>query len=183
MVEWLKIVGLGIVAAICYGIAHDSVTTRVCVEYFTIGHPPIFGGLKSPTSLSLGWGVLATWWVGMGLGILLACAARFGSKPLLSWRDLLWPLAFLLVTMAVLSTAAGFAGYNAAIQGRIELFEPMASAIPLAKHPAFLADLWAHLTAYGAAFLGGLILAVWVTVRRTQFARITTAPRTSRDLN
>ncbi len=176
MVEWLKIVGLGIIAAIGYGITHDSVTTRVCVEYFTIGHPPIFGGLESPTALSLGWGVLATWWVGMGLGIFLACTARFGSNPPLGWEQLLRPLASLLATMAVLSTIAGLAGYNAAIQGRIELFEPMASAIPLAKHPAFLADLWAHLTAYGAAFLGGLILAVWVTVRRTQLARTTTAP-------
>ena len=41
-VETLKIVVLCIVSAIVYGILHDQVTARVCVEYFTIGHPPIF---------------------------------------------------------------------------------------------------------------------------------------------
>ena len=29
-------------AAIGYGIVHDQITARVCVEYFSIGHPPIF---------------------------------------------------------------------------------------------------------------------------------------------
>ena len=42
VIESLKIVVLCIVAAIVYGILHDQVTARVCVEYFTIGHPPIF---------------------------------------------------------------------------------------------------------------------------------------------
>ena len=58
MVEWLKIIGLGVVGAVAYGIAHDNVTARVCVEYFTIGHVPIFG-TENPTLLALGWGVLA----------------------------------------------------------------------------------------------------------------------------
>ncbi|MFI5379272.1 MAG: hypothetical protein ACHRHE_08245 [Tepidisphaerales bacterium] len=33
---------LCILAAVCYGIVHDQVTARICVEYFTIGHPPVF---------------------------------------------------------------------------------------------------------------------------------------------
>src|SRR5262249_11114159 len=80
VVEWLKIIGLGVVGAIAYGIAHDNVTARVCVEYFTIGHVPIFG-TENPTLLALGWGVLATWWVGLGLGLLLALACRRGRRP------------------------------------------------------------------------------------------------------
>jgi hypothetical protein len=27
---------------VVYGIVHDQVTARVCVEYFTVGHPPVF---------------------------------------------------------------------------------------------------------------------------------------------
>lgn len=46
--ESLKIILLYILAAIVYGICHDQVTARVCVEYFTIGHPPIFH-TDSPT--------------------------------------------------------------------------------------------------------------------------------------
>ena len=170
MVEWCRIVGLGVVAAIAYGIAHDGVPTRGCVEYFTIGHPPIFGGITAPTALALGWGVLATWWVGAGLGIFLACTARFGSKPRLTAGDLLRPLGILLATMAVLALGAGLAGSFAAGRGWVFLVEPLASAIPAAKHRAFLADLWAHLMAYAAAGVGGLVLAVWVTVRRVRLA-------------
>ena len=66
--ESLKIVLLCILSAILYGILQDQVTARVCVEYFTIGHPPVFN-TESPTLLALGWGVIATWWVGLLLGI------------------------------------------------------------------------------------------------------------------
>ena len=40
---------LSIAAAVTYGIVHDQVTARVCVEYFTIGHPSILGGTQDPT--------------------------------------------------------------------------------------------------------------------------------------
>jgi len=59
-VESLKIILLSIAAVILYGIVHDQVTARMCVEYFTIGHPPIFG-TDDPTLLGVGWGILATW--------------------------------------------------------------------------------------------------------------------------
>ncbi len=57
--EELKIIILCLGAAVGYGIAHDQVTARVCVEYFTVGHPPVFQ-TDSPMLLGLGWGVLAT---------------------------------------------------------------------------------------------------------------------------
>src|SRR3954451_19765307 len=64
MMQALAIVLLSILAAVLYGIVHDQVTARICVEYFTIGHPPVFD-TESPTLLGLGWGVIATWWVGL----------------------------------------------------------------------------------------------------------------------
>ena len=76
----LAIVALCIGAAVVYGIAHDQITARICVEYFTIGHPPVFA-TDDPTLLGLGWGVIATWWVGLMLGIFLALAARAGRRP------------------------------------------------------------------------------------------------------
>src|SRR5688500_9214653 len=66
----LRSVGLSLLAAIGYGVAHDQVTARICVEYFTLGHPPLFPP-DSPTFPALGWGVAATWWVGLPLGLLL----------------------------------------------------------------------------------------------------------------
>jgi len=44
--EYIKIVLLAIAAAISYGILHDQITVRVCIEYFTIGSQ--WGGGSSP---------------------------------------------------------------------------------------------------------------------------------------
>jgi len=80
--EALKIAALCIVAAICYGIIHDQITARICVEYFTIFHPPIFH-TQSPTLLGIGWGIVATWWVGAFFSVPLILAARAGARPTL----------------------------------------------------------------------------------------------------
>jgi hypothetical protein len=56
----IKIILTCVVAAVLYGIVHDQVTARICVEYFLVFHPPIFP-TQSPTLLALGWGVIATW--------------------------------------------------------------------------------------------------------------------------
>ena len=89
--DTLKIVALCVGAAVLYGIAHDQVTARVCVEYLTIGHPRVFA-TESPTLLALGWGVIATWWVGLLLGFPLSFAALRGSKPRRTARSLVRPV-------------------------------------------------------------------------------------------
>ncbi|MBN1395803.1 MAG: hypothetical protein JW959_12345, partial [Pirellulales bacterium] len=71
--EPLKILLLCVDAAIVYGVLHDQVTARVCVEYFTVGHPPVFA-TDSPTLLAFGRGFIATWWVGLILGVLAIAA-------------------------------------------------------------------------------------------------------------
>jgi hypothetical protein len=70
--EYLKIVLLVVMAG--YGIVHDQITARICIEYFTVFHPPVFR-TENPTLLGLGWGVIATWWLGAIMGVLLATAA------------------------------------------------------------------------------------------------------------
>jgi hypothetical protein len=73
MFESLKIIRVCVAAAIVCGIIHDQFTARICVEYFTVFHPPIIG-TKSPTLLAFGWGIIPTWWMGAFLGVLLAVA-------------------------------------------------------------------------------------------------------------
>ena len=74
----LKIVLLSILAAISLGIPHDLITAHLCLEYFTVAHPFIFPSNK-PVVTALLWGVIATWWVGLILGVGLAIAARAGK--------------------------------------------------------------------------------------------------------
>src|SRR6516164_6267509 len=104
--EALKIAALCIIAAIIYGIVHDQITARICVEYFTIGHPPVFG-TDDPTLLGLGWGVIATWWVGLILGVPLACCSRVGWWPQFTAAQLMRPLLVMMSIVGVLAFLAG----------------------------------------------------------------------------
>jgi len=140
--QFLAIIALCVAAAIIYGILHDQVTARICVEYFTIGHVPIFG-TDDPTLLGIGWGVLATWWVGVVLGVPLAAAARLGKRPKRFASSLIRPLLGLMVVSAICALIAGTLGAILARNGVVWLVEPMASAVPREKHVSFLADLWA----------------------------------------
>lgn len=170
MTEGFKIVLMSIAGAVLYGVAHDQVTARVCVEYFTIGHPPVFP-TDSPTLLALGWGIIATWWYGLLLGIPLALAARAGSKPKTRAVTLRRPMGFLLLRVAVYTVLGGLAGYYAAKQGWVNLVDSLAHRIVPDKEAAFIAVLWAHWTAYGSAILEGLAFCVRTWRRRGAPAR------------
>ena len=168
-IESLKITILCIVAAIVYGILHDQVTARVCVEYFTIGHPPIFP-TDDPTLLAFGWGIIATWWMGAILAVPAVLASRLGLWPKLDAAHLVRPVCVLLLVMACSSLLAGVSGYFVAKAGAVQLVGSLAYRVPAAKHVAFLADLWAHLAAYGVGFFGGIGVSIWVLFRRRQVA-------------
>jgi hypothetical protein len=157
----LAIVALCIASAVVYGIVHDQVTARVCVEYFTVGHPPVFH-TDSPTLLGLGWGIIATWWAGLLLGIPLAVAGRAGSRPRRSVRSLLRPILTLLLIMGICALLAGVAGFVLAGLGEIVLVEPFASRVPADRHARFLAAGGAHLASYLVGFVGGLVVIVRV---------------------
>ncbi len=155
----LRIIGLSILAAVLFGVVHDQVTARICVEYFTIGHPKILA-TESPTVLGLVWGVIATWWVGLLLGVPLAIASIRGSAPGRTAVTLVRPIAILLACMAAASALFGFVGYGLASNGVLVLMEPLASRVPEGRHIAFLAVGWAHGASYLAGFVGGIVL-IW----------------------
>src|ERR1700691_299173 len=125
----VSIVGLCIASAVVYGILHDQVTARVCVEYFTIGHPQIFG-TESPTLLGIGWGIIATWWVGLLLGVPLAVVARAGSRHKQSVVALVRPVARLHGVMAGCAFAAWIVGWLLASSDAVSLVDPIARELP-----------------------------------------------------
>lgn len=161
-VEFLKIVAGCILAAIVYGIVHDQVTARICVEYFTVFHPPVFA-TQSPTLLGIGWGVIATWWVGAILGMLLAMAARLGPRAKFSAIDLAPMVGSLLLAMGICAATFGTIGY---FKGAMPT--AFSSMIPAVLHRKFLADWWAHMASYASGLLGGLILCAVVWIRRAR---------------
>jgi len=170
--ESIKIVLGCILAAIVYGIIHDQITARICLEYFTVFHPPVFL-TQSPTLLGIGWGIIATWWAGAIIGLLLVIAARFGAWPKLSATDLApWVLS-LLAFMAICAAVFGMIGFFWA-----PLPPELAGLLPAAKTRSFLADWWAHNASYASGFLGGLVLCALAAYRRARLR--TGTPRTLR---
>jgi hypothetical protein len=157
----LSIVLMCVAAAVLYGIAHDQITARVCVEYFTVGHPPIFNA-DNPTLLGIGWGIIATWWVGLLLGIPLAIVARAGSRPKRSVSSLVRPIVCLSLIMAVCALAAGLLGWYLAYCGMVFLVGPIAQRIAPERHGGFTADLWAHSTSYLVGLVGGIVIIIRV---------------------
>jgi len=153
----LRIIGLCILAAVLYGVAHTQETARVCVEYFTIGHPKILA-TESPTILWLAWGVIATWWVGLVLGAPLAFASIRGRWPRRTGRSLVQPIAILLMCMAGTSVVSGLVGYALSSNGLVVLVEPLSSRVPGERHLAFIAVGWAHWAGYVAGLVGGIVL-------------------------
>jgi hypothetical protein len=160
-VESAKIVGICVVCSVAYGVCHDLVTAHICVEYFTVGHPPIFGGLKDPISLAFSWVIMATWWVGILLGLPAALLARIGSRPKLNWRDLRLPIAVLILVAGVLAVISGligdaFAGFNA-------YYFPSQR---IQDQPRYVAVANAHGAAYAAGIIGGLLILAWIWWKR-----------------
>ena len=162
--EALKIAASCVVAAVLYGIVHDQFTARICIEYFTVFHPPIFH-TQSPTLLGIGWGIVATWWVGAVFAVPVILAARAGRCPPLPASQLLSSIMFLLAFMAAIAVLSGMTGYVLARKGVLDT-EWLTIVFPMqAMRYRFMADLWAHTASYGSAFIGGIAVCV-VTYRR-----------------
>lgn len=173
--EGLRIVALCVLAAVVYGVVHDQVTARLCLEYFTIGHARIIAS-ESPTVLAFVWGVVATWWAGLLLGIPLALAARCGTHSLINASQLVRPVIFLLIAMGLIAAAGGAGGYVLADRGDIRLSGWLASQVPNDRHVWFMTALWVHSASYLAGFVGGMGLVGWVIVRRLRAHRCATPP-------
>lgn len=169
--KWLIIVLQCVAVCVTYGIIHDQFTARICIEYFTIGHPPVFR-TDNPTLLALGWGVNATWWVGVLVGIPLASAARFGSWPGREPHTLIRPLLLLMAASFAFASLAGVAGWIATSNDWVHLTGRMATVVPSNRQIPFLVDLWIHDASYLAGAVGGFTLTI-----STLFSRQTAASK------
>jgi len=171
-VESVKIVGFCIVAAIVYGILHDLVTANLCVEYFSVFHPPIFH-TDSPWLLALGWGVVATWWMGLFLGAMIAVFAQAGPLPMLNWRRLIWPLVAVLVASYIAALVSGVTAFHFIVNipdwARTEAVNE--AHLSPEKQRAFTADLYAHMASYYTSAACSVILCLWILWKRLRAPR------------
>ncbi len=157
-----KIILLCVLAAITYGIIHDQITAHLCVEYFTLAHPPIFH-TESATILGLCWGVFATIGIGAVLGVTLAGVSQSKGAPAYPIPKILRSILILMGVMALSAFTAGMAGYELSRHGIIHLPGGFADIIPEAKHDRFMGVWFAHCASYFSGIAGGayLITHIW----------------------
>lgn len=165
--QFAAIILLTTLAAVVYGIVHDQITVRICLEYFTIFHPPVVP-TTNPTLLAFGWGVIATWWAGFLIGVPLAFCSRLGAPPRRDVTSLVRPVAKLMLVMAGGAILSGFIGWTLASNGVIQMTEYSASLLPESRQARFFADLWAHNASYAGGFIGGLVLCVRVRLAKNR---------------
>jgi hypothetical protein len=169
MWEGAKIIAFSVFCAVIYGVLHDQVTAHVAVEYFTIAHPPVFP-TQDPFWLAMGWGVIATWWMGVILGASLAVSARMGRWPKASLRDVRRPIILLMAISGALAMSFGALGWaitDLRVPGTIDFW---ANEIDPSRHARFAFAAWAHSVSYLVGAIGGLMICVRILARRRALA-------------
>ena len=164
----IRIIGLSIAFCIVYGVVLDQITARICVEYFTIGHPIIIR-TYDPTQLGIVWGIVATWWVGLLLGIPLSFAPQYVPAPKRNARQLVRPMLILMMFCGLSASLLGGIGFIAASNGWVFLIGDFNEKVPVDRHIYFIADLWAHCASYFFGLGGGICLIVMTWRSRRSF--------------
>lgn len=177
LVRQALVILISMLAACTYGVIHDEITARLCLEYFTVAHPPLFR-THSTTLLALFWGVTATAGIGALLGFVLARVSQAGESAPWSFARLIRVLLLLLAAMAALASTAGCIGYWLSRLGYIVMPLRLASAIPTSHHERFMAVWFAHGASYVVGLFGAALVCshVWKTRGRPRVVSV--LPRT-----
>lgn len=173
----VKITLLCIVAAVAYGIVHDQITARLCVEYFTVAHPPLIH-TSSPTLLGLFWGTVATIGVGLLLGVVLALVSHSAGMPPVPVRRVLKMITGLLLITAIAAVLAGVVGFDLSRRSVISIPAGISAAVPVDHHHRFMAVWFVHGASYAFGILGGLLLIFRIWLERGGPRVLTVFPRT-----
>jgi hypothetical protein len=172
-----KIIVLCTLAAIAYGIVHDQITARLCIEYFTIGHPPVFH-TTSPTVLAICWGIAATCGAGTLLGYVLAQVSQSEGFPPLPMRSVYKSILSLLAVMAISASLAGIVGFELSRREIIGLPGAFVELLPTNRQHRFMAVWFVHGASYLVGITGALsiILRIWLARGRPRV--LTVLPHT-----
>lgn len=160
---FLVFIPLAMLAAGLFGAVHDQISYSVSPEYFTKFKFLQFGLLNTtvPERVRAAQvGFLASWWMGVPLGILCGAAGLIQRTRTLMWRALVLSL-FVAVLITLITALAGL-GYGWQQTQHISVTGYYHWLIPqdVNNQRAFLCVGYMH----NAAYLGGAlsIFVVWI---------------------
>ncbi|WP_284653359.1 hypothetical protein [Flavobacterium terrisoli] len=108
---FLLIILISALLAAIYGALHDQVTYTISSEYFTVFKFDQFGftdwGHKNPRATTALIGILATWWVGLFIGIFQGLIGFIHKTPKLMFQ---YAFKAVLITLGI-TIIFGFVGY------------------------------------------------------------------------
>ena len=172
-----RIVFLSVAAACGYGVVHDQITVRLCREYFTVAHLPLFQ-TRSTTLLALYSGVTATAGIGALLGFVLARVCHAGAYPPCRLSYLFRQVSLLLGIMSVSAVTMGIVGYCMSHFGVVGFPARFAAGLPSSQYDRFMAVCFAHWASYFVGFAGSALLCFRVWTARGRPQAIALWPRT-----
>jgi hypothetical protein len=176
-VKTAQVIMLSILAACTYGVVHDQITARLCIEYFTVAHPSLFH-TTSPTLLALCWGVSATAGIGAALGIILALVSQSRGAVPYSVHRVARSILVLLAAIGASAFTAGGVGYQLSRRGLISIPAGLAPTIPAHQHGRFMAVWFAHGASYLVGLAGGALLCFRIWQARGRPSVISFFPQT-----
>lgn len=162
VVPSIKIILITTLWFILYGILNDQITIRICAEYFTVFHRRIVAS-DNITVIAIAWGIAATWWFGLSVGVILALVSRFfTANKIDNIRHLMRLGGWLSLFVFCFSLVAGFIGYFLAVNDLI-LVSYWFRGIPQSSEARFLAVLFWHNALYLDAGISAVVLvaAIW----------------------
>jgi hypothetical protein len=117
-------------------------------------------------ALAFLWGTIATWWVGLPMGVLIACFSQLRSRPVLSYRELVKMIVQLLLIMYCFAIVAGIIGFTLTETNVIHLVPRLADQMAPSQYSKFLAAGWAHGASYLIGIIGSIVLCRKIYLKR-----------------
>jgi hypothetical protein len=167
-------IGIAVAAAAMYGIVNDQITATISPEYYSVyKHQQFAPALKqigltdAPTRVqALAVGVMATWWFGLFLGIMLGISSVVGRNAPLSTRR------YVGAVMWVMSVTLGFSALFGVVAYAAEpLVRPTPDNWPflegITNTGRAFAVCWWHNGAYLGALAATVVASFGVQRQRT----------------
>jgi hypothetical protein len=156
---------MGIASSIAYGIVHDQITIRICPDYLLVWHPKLLS-TNNLTLVALAWGVVATWWMGAFLGLIVGLGATAGRPPFAAKPAIFKAYIWVMAATGLCAALAGIVTWRLGLLAPSFIEGPEISGLSLDDRHRFMIAWVVHNTSYNIGAAAALVAAIAVAIGR-----------------